>query len=258
MKVSLFITCLTDQFYPRVGQAIVKVLEHLGCQVDFPAAQTCCGQPMFNSGYHKDAADLARRMIEVFETSDHVVTPSGSCCAMIHDYYPQLISDYGGDPAACDRFVHKTVEFSKFLLDVLKVDLRALDCRWPGSATYHYSCHLRGLGMKDEAIRLLSQIQGVDLIPLEKTEQCCGFGGTFAVKYPEISGAMVRDKVDCIRRSGARTLVCNDGGCTLNIAGSCHREGVEVGVKHIAEIIAEGLGLMPGRAEAPAAAAPPS
>ncbi len=249
MNVSLFVTCLTDTFYPRVGQAVVLVLEHLGCRVDFPQAQTCCGQPMFNTGCHGEARDLARRMIQVFEGSECVVTPSGSCCAMVRDYYHELFDDDPAWASRADRFASKTFEFAEFLLKKLKVDLRAAGCRWPrgggrSKVTYHYSCHLRGLGMTDEAVRLLRQIEGVDYVPLEKTEQCCGFGGTFAVKYPEISGAMVQDKVDCIRRSGAAALLCNDGGCTLNIAGRMHREGLRMPTKHIAEIIAEGLGLM--------------
>jgi L-lactate dehydrogenase complex protein LldE len=245
MNVSLFITCLTDTFYPRVGEAVVRVLEHLGCTVDFPEQQTCCGQPMYNTGCHDDAAALARRMIDVFEKSEVVVSPSGSCCAMIRDYYVELLHH---DPKYAERakqFAAKTYDFAEFLLKVLKVDLKKYNTKWAGSATYHYSCHLRGLGMRDETPRLLAQVQGVEYKPLDKTEQCCGFGGTFAVKYPEISGQMVRDKVDCIRRSGADTLICNDGGCAMNITGSCHREQVNVKTKHIAEIIAEGMGLMP-------------
>ena len=257
MKVSLFVTCLTDTFYPRVGEAVVRVLEHLGCEVDFPEAQTCCGQPMFNTGCHADAAALARRMIDVFADSPMVVTPSGSCCAMIRDYYRELLHDDPAYRGKAEQFVTKTYEFSEFLLKIKQVDLRALGCRWspaPGSGaeqaepiktTYHYSCHLRGLGMTDEAVRLLRQIDGIDFRPLEKAEQCCGFGGTFAVKFPEISGSLVRDKTDCIRRTGADVLVCNDGGCALNITGSLHREGSPIMTKHIAEIIAEGLGLMP-------------
>ena len=251
-NVSLLITCLTDTFYPRAGEAVVRVLEHLGCAVDFPESQTCCGQPMFNTGCHGDARDLARRMVDVFEDAEAVVTPSGSCCAMIRDYYHELLKD---DPAYRDRadaLIGKTYEFAEYLLNVLKVDLGELGCRWgdPAAdatpmATYHYSCHLRGLGMRDEAVRLLKQIDGLRYVPLEKTEQCCGFGGTFAVKFPEVSGALVRDKTDRIRESGADMLICNDAGCSLNITGSLHRRGIGVRTKHIAELIAEGLGLMP-------------
>jgi len=245
-RASLFITCLTDTFYPRVGQAMVAICEHLGLEVDFPEDQTCCGQPMFNSGFSKDAADLARRMVDVFGHADYVITPSGSCCAMIHEYYPQLLRD---DPAYGDRvqpFVDRTHEFIAFLVNVMKVDLRALGCRWEGAATYHYSCHLRGLGMGPTAVpRLLDQIAGLEYTALNKAEQCCGFGGTFAVKYPAISGSLVRDKVGCIAATDAPTVICNDGGCALNIQGSAHREQVDVKFKHLAEIIAEGLGLLP-------------
>ena len=244
MNVSLFITCLTDTFYPRTGIAVVKVLEHLGCTVDFPAAQTCCGQPLFNNGFEDDARELGKRMIRVFEHSDVVVTPSGSCAAMIRDYYPDL---FAGDPAYehdARRLVEKTYEFVEFLMKVLEVDLGKLNVRWPGLTTYHYSCHLRGIGVGDEAVKLMDQIEGLEYVPMEKMEQCCGFGGTFALKYPQISGSMVRDKVGCIRDTGAPTVISNDAGCTMNISGSCRREGVAVTFKSLAEVIAEGMGLM--------------
>ena len=244
MDVALFVTCLTDTFYPRAGQAVVKVLEHLGCRVRFPEAQTCCGQPMFNSGYPDDAADLARRMVDIFEPDDAVVTPSGSCCAMIHDYYPSLLQ---ADPQYADRvgpFVHKTHEFVQFLTDVLRVDLKTLRCAWPGRVTYHYSCHLRGLGMTNQTVRLLEQIDGVQYSELRKIDQCCGFGGTFAVKWPEVSGAMVKDKVDCIAETHVDAVVSNDAGCTLNISGAAHRHNLPVRFIHVAELIAEGLGLL--------------
>ncbi len=244
MKVSLFITCLTDTFYPRSGIAAVKVLEHLGCTVDFPQAQTCCGQPMFNNGFHTDARALAERMIRVFEHSEYVVTPSGSCAAMIRDNYPEI---FHGDHAwehAAQGLAGKTYEFIEFLVKVLKVDLKALGAKWSGDVTYHYSCHLRGLGVTDEAVQVMRQIEGLNFTPLEKAEQCCGFGGTFAVKFPEISGTMVRDKVGCIAATKAATVVSNDAGCTMNISGSCRREKVDVKFESLAEIVAESLGLM--------------
>lgn len=244
MKVSLFITCLGDSFFPRAGIAAVRVLERLGCNVDFPEAQTCCGQPMHNNGIAAEARALAARMIRVFEGSEHIVTPSGSCAAMIRDYYPGLFAD---DPAMrfrAESFVSRTFEFSEFLLKVLKADLRSLGARWEGQATYHYSCHLRGIGITDEAVRLLRQIEGVEFVPLSMPEQCCGFGGTFASKYPQISGAMVRDKVAQIRATGAGTCISSEPGCTMNIAGACRRERCEVTFKSLPEIIAESLGLM--------------
>lgn len=244
MRVSLFITCLTDTFYPRTGIAVVKVLEHLGCEVDFPAAQTCCGQPMFNNGFHDETRDLARRMIDVFEDAEYVVTPSGSCAAMIRDYYGELLEHDHAYEHACEKLMAKTYEFVEFLVKVLKVDLEKLGAKWDGSATYHYSCHLRGIGVTDEAVQVMRQIDGLSYTPLPKADQCCGFGGTFATKYPQISGSMVRDKVECIASTGCPLVISNDAGCTMNISGSCRREGVDVRFKSLAEVIAEGLGLM--------------
>jgi L-lactate dehydrogenase complex protein LldE len=244
MRVSLFITCLGDSYFPRAGVAAVKVLERLGCQVDFPAAQTCCGQPMHNNGFAKEARALAARMIDVFAGSEHIVTPSGSCAAMIRDYYPGL---FEGDPRRQDQaraLALKTFEFAEFLVKVLKVDLRSLGVRWHGRATYHYSCHLRGLGLTDEAERLLRQIEGLELAHLQNPEQCCGFGGTFAAKYSDISGAMVRDKVADIKGTGAGTVVCSEAGCSMNIAGACRRLGCDAVFTSLPEIIAEGLGLL--------------
>ncbi len=244
MRIALFITCLTDTFYPRSGIALVKVLEHLGHTVAFPKAQTCCGQPMWNNGFHDETRTLAKRMAEVFAEYDYVVTPSGSCAAMIREHYEQA---YEHDPqmlAAVHALAGKTYEFVEFLVNVLKVDLKDFGVKWEGKVTYHYSCHLRGIGVTDEAVRLMHQIEGLDYQPLEKADQCCGFGGTFAMKYPQISGSMVRDKVGCIKDTGADTVVSNDAGCTMNISGSCHREGVRAQFKSLAEIIAEGMGLM--------------
>lgn len=244
MRVSLFITCLTDTFYPRSGIALVKVLEHLGCTVDFPQDQTCCGQPMYNNGFHDDTRELAKRMIRIFEDAEYVVTPSGSCAAMVRDYYKDLLEGDHAWEHGCDKLVGKTYEFVEFLTNVLKVDLKSLGVKWEGDATYHYSCHLRGIGVTDEAVQVMNQIDGLDYTPLRKADQCCGFGGTFAMKYPQISGSMVRDKVDCIKETGCSTIISNDAGCTMNISGSCRREGVDIQFKSLAEVIAEGLGLM--------------
>jgi L-lactate dehydrogenase complex protein LldE len=242
-NVALFITCLTDQFYPQVGIAVTKILERLGCNVAFPKAQTCCGQPFFNNGFHDEARDLAKRMITIFEPYEYVVTPSGSCCAMVREQYHELLHD---DPAwapAMNKLATRTFEFVEFLDKVLNVDLSKLTLADTRPITYHYTCHLRGIGVKDEGVRLLKQIGNVDFRPMEKTDQCCGFGGTFAVKYPAISGAIVDDKVKCVAATGASTLICNDAGCTMNISGMCHRQGVEVRTKHIAEVLAEAMGI---------------
>ena len=241
--VALFITCLTDQFYPRVGVAVTKLLEHWGCRVRFPREQTCCGQPFFNNGYHDEARELAKRMVRIFDPYEYVVTPSGSCCAMVREGYVELL---GSDPAwgrGIRALAGKTYEFIEFLDKILKVDLTGVSLAQERSVTYHYTCHLRALGMKDEPVEMLKRIGNVRYVPLEKADQCCGFGGTFAVKYPAISGAIVEDKVQCIEATGAQTTICNEAGCTMNIAGMCHRRGVKTEVKHLAELMAEAMGI---------------
>jgi L-lactate dehydrogenase complex protein LldE len=240
--VALFITCLTDQFYPQVGIAITKILEHYGCRVSFPRAQTCCGQPFFNNGFHPETRALAERMVDLFADCDYVVTPSGSCCAMVREHYPHLLA--GGEwEAKTTALCAKTYEFVEFLTRVLKADLSGLSLPKPQTITYHYTCHLRGLGIRDEAVLLLRQLGNVQFTPLEKTDQCCGFGGTFAVKYPAISGAIVADKARCIADTRARTTVCNEAGCTMNITGMCHRQDIPTTVRHFAELLAEALGI---------------
>lgn len=242
-NVALFITCLTDQFYPAVGMAVTRVLEHYGCRVEFPSAQTCCGQPFFNNGYHAEARDLARRWITTFEPFDAIVSPSASCCSMVRAHFQELFQD---DPAWSQRAKNvagRTYEFVEFLEKVLQINPSKLALKDRQSFTYHYICHLRGLGIKDQGINFLKQIGNVDFRPMEKTDQCCGFGGTFAMKYPAISGAIVEDKMECIVATGAQTLVCNDAGCTMNISGMCHRHKAPVQTRHIAEIIAEAIGL---------------
>lgn len=241
--VAIFITCLTDQFYPQVGVAVTKILEHFGCRVHFPQAQTCCGQPFFNNGFHDQAAGLGKRFIELFEPYPYIVTPSGSCAAMVREQYEQLMKD---DPAwshPMHQTVAKTFEFVEFLDNVLKVDFSQFKLEKPESITYHYTCHLRGIGVKDEGVKLLKQIGNVDFRAMEKTDQCCGFGGTFAVKYPAISGAIVEDKVNCIAATEASTLICNDAGCSMNISGMCHRSGNAVRTRHIAELMADAMGI---------------
>jgi len=242
-KVALFITCLTDQFFPQVGVAIAKILEHYGCQVEFPQAQTCCGQPFFNNGFHPEARRLAERWVEIFEPYDAVVTPSGSCASMVRAHYHEVFEHDARFLDRSKRIAGRTYEFVEFLHKVLNIDASKLSLPRSEPMTYHYVCHLRGLGIKDEGVRFLQQIGNVDFRAMEKTDQCCGFGGTFAVKYPEISGAIVEDKVNCIAATGATTLVCNDAGCTMNISGMCHRHRVPVRTRHIAQLLAEALGL---------------
>lgn len=250
MDVALFVSCLADQFYPRSAVAAVRVLEHLGCRVHFPAGQTCCGQPMFNNGFRRDARALAERMIRVFAPFERVVTPSGSCAAMIREHYAHLFDGDEQRAAHARALASRTREFCEFLVHDLRVDLRALGASWglpdgrPRRVTWHFSCHLRGLGMTDEPARLLGQIAGVEPVPLERAEVCCGFGGTFATKQPEISGHMARDKAACLRATGAGVCVSGEPGCTMNLAGTCRRAGDGIEFLSPAEAIAASLGLM--------------
>ena len=243
MQVALFITCLTDQFYPHVGVAVTKILEHFGCTVAFPQSQTCCGQPFFNNGFHDESRELAKRFIQIFEPYDYIVTPSGSCAAMVREQYEYLLKGDHAYEHGLHRITSRTYEFVEFLDKVLKVDFSQFKLPAVESCTYHYTCHLRGIGVKDQGLKLLRQIQGVEFAPLEKTDQCCGFGGTFAVKYPAISGAIVEDKANCIAATGAKTVICNDAGCTMNISGMLHRRAQPQKVRHIAELMAEAMGI---------------
>ena len=235
MNVSLMITCLGDALFPDVGVATVRLLRRLGVGVDFPAAQTCCGQPHFNSGFHNDARDIARHMISTFAGSSLVVSPSGSCAAMVKLEYPELFHD---DPEWHERavaFAAKTHELSDFLVNVLGVE--DVGARFEGRATYHMACHLRGLGLLTEPERLLRRVRGLELIPLERADECCGFGGSFSVRYPGISGAMVQDKAAFIEKAGVGVLVATDAGCLMNIAGCLRRRGSAVQAMHLAEVL---------------------
>jgi L-lactate dehydrogenase complex protein LldE len=240
-RVGLFVTCLTDQFYPRVGIAVTEILRRLGFGVDFPIEQTCCGQPFFNNGFMPEADKLARRFIDLFEPFDYVVTPSGSCCAMVREQFHQLFPDTHPLGKRSSALAHRTFEFVEFLQKVAGFDPSSLNLKSARPITYHFTCHLRGLGIQNQGVDFLRAIGGVDFKPLEKSDQCCGFGGTFAIKYPQISQAMVQDKVDNLRTTGAKELVCNDAGCTMNISGMCHRGGLPTRVTHIAELIAEAM-----------------
>ena len=250
MKVSLFATCLTDTFLPRVGVAMVRLLRHLGCDVDFPRGQTCCGQPQFNSGFHAEARDLAAGLIEALAASDVVVSPSASCVAMICEYYEQLFSEDPEMLAKARVLTGKTHEVSDFLTRVLQADFSPFQMRAAGKVTYHYACHGRGLDLEAKTtVDLIKKIDGIEYVPLAKWDQCCGFGGTFAVKMAQISTALVVDKAACIVATGADTVVVNEGGCWINIAGYCRRQGIAVRFVHIVEFLAEALGLMESTAK---------
>lgn len=223
MKVSIFVTCIVDQLFPRIGMAMADVLERAGCEVEFREDQTCCGQPAFNSGYVKEARDVAQHFVKVFAGAEYIVAPSGSCTAMISHHF--------------DHPDHRVWEFSRFLTDVLKID--DLGARLDRAVTFHDSCHaLRELKIKDGPRRLLANVRGLKLIEMDAAEECCGFGGTFSVKFPEVSGAMARTKIDSILKTGAETVVALDASCLMQIDGALKRSGSKVTTMHLAEVLA--------------------
>jgi len=236
-RVALLVTCLVDLYRPNVGFSAIKLLEDAGCTVEVPRAQTCCGQPAYNSGDRATARDLARSVIDAFLSYDHTVVPSGSCGGMISHHYPGL---FGEDPeyrARAEALAAKTHELVSFLTDIL--GLERVAARYDGVATYHDSCSgLRELGIRAQPRRLLASVEGLTLRELKEPELCCGFGGTFCVKYPDISTRMVADKVRDITATGADTLLAGDMGCLLNMAGRLKREGAPVKVRHVAEVLA--------------------
>ena len=239
-RVALFVTCLVDLFRPSVGFAAVKLLEDAGCTVEVPALQVCCGQPAYNSGDRATTRDIARQVIATFEGYDAVVAPSGSCGGMLAHHYPGLFDDDPAMRARAEGLAGRSYELMAFLVDVLGVDRVA--ARYDGAATYHDSCSgLRELGVKAQPRRLLASVEGLKLSEMTSPEVCCGFGGTFCVKYPEISNAMVGEKSADIAATGADTLLAGDLGCLMNMAGKLQREGSPVAVRHVAEVLA-GMG----------------
>ena len=245
MKISLFTTCLTDTFFAPAAVAAVRLLRHLGCEVTLPPNQSCCGQAQYNNGFHRQARILALNTIDAFENSDLVVCPSASCTSMIRILYLQLFESHDLHLKRARSLAAKTYEFTEFITRILKPDLSKYNPKSRGKVTTHYSCHNRHLDLEPQTtVDLIRLIDGIEYIPLEKMDQCCGFGGTFAVKMPQISQALVADKVKCITDTGADTVVVNEGGCTLNIAGYCRKHNVNVRFVHIAQLLAESLGLM--------------
>lgn len=235
MKVSLFITCLADVFYPEVGIDVVEVLERAGCEVDFPEGQTCCGQPAFSTGYHEEAKEAMKRTITALAQSNYVVTPSGSCAFMIKEYLKVFQGDLEWEERA-KALAEKTYEFSQFLVDVLQVE--DLDVSYNVRATYHKSCHMtRLLGVDKAPLTLLKNVKDLDLQSLPYSQDCCGFGGTFSVKMCDISSAMVEEKVKHIQETGAEVLIGADCGCLMNIKGKIKRDNVPIKVMHLAELL---------------------
>jgi L-lactate dehydrogenase complex protein LldE len=244
-RVGLFATCLMNAFRPQVGFAALDLLERAGCEVDVPSAQTCCGQPAYNSGDAEGARALARQVIKTFERYDYVVGPSGSCMGMIRQDYPRLFAEDEKWLRRANALAAKSHELISFLVDVR--GLKDVVAQFDGVATYHDSCSgLRQLGVKAQPRELLAGVQGLEMREMRDAEVCCGFGGTFCVKYPEISTRIVDDKLACIAETGADTVLGGDLGCLMNIAGRASREGKALRVFHVAEVLtgrAEGNGL---------------
>ena len=243
MRVGLLVTCLVDFFRPTIGFAAVRLLEAAGCTVDVPRAQTCCGQPAYNSGDRADAKAIALQVVDAFAGYDHVVTPSGSCAGMIRLHYPELFAD---DPALprVGQLAESTWELVSFLVDVCGV--QAVDARWHRRVTYHNACSgLRELGVKQQPRQLLASVGGLSMIELAGAEVCCGFGGTFCVKYPDISDKMVSDKTAEIVATGAEAVLAGDLGCLLNIAGKLLRQRHNIEVRHVSEVLADMTGQVP-------------
>jgi L-lactate dehydrogenase complex protein LldE len=235
--VTLFIQCIVDGIYPEVGEAMVRLFSKLGIAMIYPEDQTCCGQPAYNSGFRKEAGRTARRFIEIFESAETIVCPSGSCVNMVRNHYPKLFEN---DPAWQGRaklIAKKTYELSEFLVDVLKKE--DVGASFDGKVTYHESCHLlRGIGISRQPRTLIANVKGIDFIEMQDADRCCGFGGSFSVKYPDISAAILSDKIKSIEATGADVVVGCDMGCLMNIQGMLSKKGSAVRVLHLAELLA--------------------
>jgi len=236
-RVSLFVTCIVDQIFPKIGLAVAEVLERLGFSVDFPEAQTCCGQPAFNSGYPDEARAVARHFLDVFEASETIVVPSGSCASMISRHFPDLFRDDPPALARAESLARRVWEFSAFLTQVAGAE--DVGARLDAVVTFHDGCHaLRELGIQDGPRRLLARVRGLELREMQPAAECCGFGGTFSVKFAELSGAMARAKIDAIARTGADTVVSLDPSCLMQIRGALSRAGSNIRTLHLAEVLA--------------------
>ncbi len=239
MRVALFITCFNDTLFPDTGKAVVRLLERLGHQVDFPLEQTCCGQMHFNTGYQREALPLVRRFVEVFSGYQAIVSPSASCVGMVRELYPRL-AEISGDPqlrADVAQLGPRVWELSEFL--VKRLGIEDVGAYYPHRVTYHPTCHsLRLLQVGDAPLRLLRQVRGIELVELPAAEECCGFGGTFSIKNPDVSMAMLTDKVRHVLDTGAELCAAGDNSCLMHIGGALHRQRTGVGAIHLAEILA--------------------
>lgn len=245
LRVSLFITCYNDTLFPETGKSVVRVLERLGQTVEFPAGQTCCGQMHWNTGYQAEALPLVQRFVDQFRGAEVVVVPSSSCVAMMRDHYPKMAAEIGDATLINEvtALIQRVFEFSEFLTK--RLGLEDVGAYFPHRVTYHASCHgLRNLQLGDGPLRLLKAVRGIDLVPLEGLEQCCGFGGTFAVKNADVSSAMLEEKMSAVLRTGAEACTACDNSCLMHIQGALHRQKTGVKTLHLAEILAgdEGAG----------------
>ncbi len=238
MKTALFVTCLVDQLFPEVGEAAVSLLESCGRRVEFPMAQTCCGQPAFNMGHGDEARRLAKRMIEIFEPYDEVVAPSGSCVSMVRVHFSELLHDDAEWLPRAQSLAAKVFELTEFLH---REGFEASGARFDGRVAYHASCHLlRELRIQQQPRELLREVEDLELVELEGADVCCGFGGAFSAKMPELSGAMLDAKLKAVEASGASALTATDCGCLMHLGGALQQRGSRLEVRHIAEILAEG------------------
>ncbi len=239
MVISLFITCYNDTLFPETGKAVVAVLERLGHTVEFRREQTCCGQMHYNSGYARDAVPMMRRMIDVYRGSGLVCVPSASCVSMMRDHYPKMAVE-ARDRALrveVDDLLGRVFELSELLVD--KLGVTDVGASFPHTVTLHTSCHsLRSLHLGDQPVRLLQAVRGLQLVPLARNDECCGFGGTFAVKNADVSTAMAADKIGCVLETGAEVCVAGDNSCLMQIGGALRRQGVPVRCLHLAEVLA--------------------
>ena len=238
MRISLFVACYNDTLFPETGIAVTELLERLGHSVDFPAAQTCCGQMHYNTGYHREAVPIIRRFVDIFRDAETICVPSASCVAMMREHY-ELVARGTGDEkfvADVEALLPRIYEFSELLIDKLGVE--DVGATFPHRVTYHPSCHsLRMLHVGDKPVRLLRAVRGLEYVPLAGAEQCCGFGGTFAVKNADVSAAMLADKTACVTRSEASVCAALDNSCLMQIYGGLHREGSPLRTMHLAEIL---------------------
>jgi len=240
LRVSLFVTCLADHFYPEVGEAVVHLLRRHGVSVDFPAGQTCCGQPAWNTGHQDEAKAFALQYLKTFENSEYIVMPSGSCAGHVRYFYPQMFkNDKEFFKPICD-IADRTYEFSEFMVKVL--GLKDIGATYKAKAVYHNNCHMnRELGVRDEPLELLRHVRGLELVDNPRPELCCGFGGAFSVKMPEISTAMADEKIGTLASTQADLLISADGGCLMHMGGRMGRTGVQMRPIHLAQLLWEGV-----------------